>query len=181
VFNVIRAIAALALASASAHAAPQLLSTSPWWEKVTVTITGDGKPQACSYQTSRKPGDSKTCEVVGGKDGAGGFGASPTSSKGEYTRLTFERRFHLGAFDAADAKLDPGDTLLGRQVMALAIDSAGAVKDCKIIAASGAMTPDYSCDDAAAEHFVASADTSAAAPRQASMTILVYGHAEHVA
>jgi hypothetical protein len=178
---VIRVIAALALASASAQTTPQLLSTSPWWEKVTVTITGDGKPQSCNYVSSLKPGDSKTCDVVGGKDGTGGFGASPTSSKGEFTRLTFERRFHLGAIEAADAKLDPGDTLLGRQVMSLAIDPAGAVKDCKIVSASGTMTPDYGCKDAAAEHFEATADKSASGPREGYMTILVYGHAEHVA
>jgi len=187
---VIRAIAALALLTASSvslaatsasKAADALLSTNPWWEKVTVVISGDGKPQACNYQSSLTPGASKHCDVVGGKDGAGGFGESPTSSKGEYTRLTFERRFHLGAIDPADVKLDPGDTLLGRQVMALAIDAAGIVKGCKIVAASGDMTPDYSCDDAAAEHFVASADKSANAAREGSMTILVYGHAEHVA
>ena len=178
-----RAIAALALASASASAqtAPQLLSTSPWWEKVTVTITGDGKPQSCNYVSSLKPGDSKTCDVVGGKDGAGGFGASPTSSKGEYTRLTFERRFHLGAIEASDGKLDPADTLLGRQVMSIAIDSAGAVKGCKIVSSSGTMTPDYGCKDATAEHFEASADRAASANRAGYMTILVYGHAEHVA
>ena len=176
-----RAIAALALASASAQTAPQLLSTNPWWEKVTVTIAGDGKPQSCNYVSSLTPGASKTCDVVGGKDGQGGFGGSPTNSKGEYTRLTFERRFHLGAIEAADGKLDPGDTLLGRQVMSLAIDPGGAVKGCKIVSATGTMTPDYGCSDAAAEHFEASAGKSAATAREGFMTILVYGHAEHVA
>lgn len=176
-----RAIAALVLASASAQTTPQLLSTSPWWEKVTVTIASDGKPQSCHYQSSLRPGDSKSCDVVGGKDGAGGFGAAPASGKGELTRLTFERRFHLGAIEPADGKLDPADTLLGRQVMSLAIDPAGAVKGCKIVSATGSMTPDYGCDDAQAEHFEASADKTASASRDGYMTILVYGHAEHVA
>ena len=40
-------IAALVLAAASATQTPALKSGTPWWEKVTVTLTGDGKAQSC--------------------------------------------------------------------------------------------------------------------------------------
>jgi hypothetical protein len=64
--------------------------------------------------------------------------------------------------------------------MTLAIDAAGSVKGCKVIATSGDMTPDYSCKDAQAEKFEASAAKATAAGHEGVMTILVYGHAEHV-
>ena len=71
-----RAIAALALISAGGVAAATtasalktpsagaLLPNSPWWEKVTVTIAGNGKPQSCRYESSRKPNDAQQCDVV---------------------------------------------------------------------------------------------------------------------
>lgn len=175
-----RAIAALALLSASAHAiaadtkaGSTLSSTAPWWEKVTVTILGDGKAQSCRYQTSIRPDASESCEVAGSsKNAAAGVGG-----KGEYTRITFERRFSPGAPDSG--KVQPGDTLLGRQVLALAIDAAGAVQACQIVATAGDMTTDYDCEEAKAERFEASAGR-VATHRQGFMTILVYGHAEHM-
>lgn len=178
----IRAIAALALLSATAAvAAPAvqstdtLSSTAPWWEKVTVTIAGDGKPQSCRFESSLKPNSSQSCEVTGSQAAMGGG----SGSKGEYTRITFERRFKPGAQpDAGDVQ--PGDTLLGRQVMALAIDGAGSVKHCKIVASSGAMTPDYGCEEASAERFEAKATKASAVLTEASMTILVYGHSEYM-
>jgi len=44
------------------------------------------------------------------------------------------------------------------------------------------VTPQYGCDDASAERFSASAATGHArtAEREGYMTILVYGHSEHV-
>jgi hypothetical protein len=177
---VIHAIAALALASAASAAAaasqPQtLVSNAPWWEKVTVTVAGDGNPQACRFESSLKAG-SDDCEVVGTAAGA----SEGSGSKGEYTRITFERRFSPGRVPDA-GNLQPGDTLLGRQVMALAIDGSGAVKGCEIVAQSGDMAPEYGCKEAAAERFQASATTDGkAAPRAAYMTIIVYGHAEHI-
>jgi hypothetical protein len=104
---------------------------------------------------------------------------SSASSKSDLTRITFERRFSPGS-QAAKAELQPGETLLGQQVMALAIDAAGSVKGCKIVATAGSMTPDYGCKDAAAEKFEASAAKASATGREGVMTILVYGHAEHV-
>ena len=103
---VIRALAVLALMSASAlpAAAPAanpsatLKSTLPWWEKVTVTVASDGKPQSCKYETSLRPDDSKSCEVVGDAGNAAAMTAGAgATAKDQYTRLTFERRFHPGA------------------------------------------------------------------------------------
>jgi hypothetical protein len=185
---VIRAMAALALISASSYAAAtsastqadKLSSTASWWEKITVTIAGDGKTQSCRYETNLKAEASQDCDVVGSTPAAAGMAGSHGSAKDQFTRLTFERRFHPGAADPNDGNLEPGDTLLGRQVMSLAIDAAGAVKGCKVVATSGDMTPDYGCEEASAEHFEAGARTQSAAPRQGFMTVIVYGHAEHV-
>ena len=52
----LRMIAALGLASAATLAtaavstASNLDSKAPWWEKVTVTISGDGQPQGCRFE-----------------------------------------------------------------------------------------------------------------------------------
>ena len=151
------------------------MSSTPWWEKVTVTISGDGKPQSCRFESSLGPDKAKDCEVEGSQAAM----AEKSGAKDEYTRITFERRFTPGA-QPPSGDLELGDRLLGRQVMALAIDPGGAVKGCRIVAASGAMTPDYGCDEASAERFKASAQESGAAARQGTMTILVYGHEEHV-
>lgn len=182
----IRTLAALALltsstlgiaaAAATAEAEAALSSTAPWWEKVTVTISGDGATQSCRYESSLRP-DTKACDVV---SGAGAMARETGGgSKGEYTRITFERRFHPGAALPDSGGLEPGDKLLGQQVMALAIDTKGAVKGCRIVATAGDMTTDYGCDEAKTERFEASAAKELAA-RQGYMTILVYGHAEHV-
>lgn len=178
-------VAALVLAAASATQTPALVSSAPWWEKVTVTMTGDGKAQSCKYETSMRVAPDNACQV---SDDAKGIAASADSSdssagsKEEITRITFERRFQPGVAAPVDARLNPGDTLLGQQVMALSIDPHGAVKGCKIVATQGDMTPRYGCDEAKTEKFEASAvRTAAAEPRLGFMTVLVYGHEEHVA
>src|SRR5947209_14732721 len=63
--DVFRAIAALALASATAHASTSttLSSSAPWWERVTVTVTGDGQPRSCRYETSLQPSAAQHCDV----------------------------------------------------------------------------------------------------------------------
>jgi hypothetical protein len=184
VTKVIRTLAALALLSASTpiiaasttSADTALSSTAAWWEKVTVTIDGAGETQSCLYESSVRS-DTKACDVA---DSADAKSVKSSGSKGEFTRITFERRFHPGAgLPNADA-LQPGDKLLGGQLMALAIDAKGAVAGCKVVAKSGDMTTDYGCNEAKAERFEASAAKGAIAPRQGYMTILVYGHAEHV-
>lgn len=163
-------------AETKATADPALSSTAPWWEKVTVTIAGDGKSNSCKYETSISPEASKDCDVVGD---AKSLGAGGPTAKNEFTRLTFERRFNPGAMPV-DAALQTGDTLLGRQVMSLAIDAAGKVSGCHVVATSGDVTPAYGCDDAKGEHFEASAVRTRTEARVGYMTVLVYGHEEHV-
>lgn len=170
-------LAALAVAAASATASPELVSNAPWWEKMTVTIAADGKPQSCEYKASHRAAGDGECDV----DGAGSAGvATSIGAPDQFTKITFERRFIPGDAQPARPNLQPGDTLLGGQVMALAIDEGGSVKGCKVVAKGGEVTPDYGCNEAAAEKFAAS--TGSAIPQvQGFMTILVYGHQENVA
>ncbi len=174
-------LAALAVAAASTASSPALDSNAPWWERVTVTIAGDGKPQSCQYQTSRGGGSASQCDVVDAPTNSAmaKAAASPTGANDQFTKITFERRFVPGITQPAQLNLQPGDTLLGGQVMALAIDEAGSVNGCKVVAKAGSVTPDYGCDEVTAEKFAAGA-SEAAAP-QGFMTILVYGHQENVA
>lgn len=190
----IRVIAALALASMpaqsfgaqtiGAQSPATLTSANSWWERVTVTVTDDGKTHSCRYETSLEPAAGQDCSTEGGAS-AKALGASASSggggAKDQFTRITFERRFTPGITPQTET-LKPGETLLGGQVMALAIDARGAVKHCKIVATSGAVTPQYGCDQAAAEKFEASVRDTKAGPaaREGYMTILVYGHSEHL-
>ena len=170
-----RAIAALAMASAATQPTATLSSNAPWWERVTVTVTDDGQTQSCRYETSLAPGGSKNCSVVGNA-------ASMTheaGAKDEYTKITFERRFSPNSKPDL-ASLQPGETLLGGQVMALAIDGRGAVRGCRVVATSGSVTPQYGCDEATAERFTASAASPRAAEHEGYLSVLVYGHSEHV-
>jgi hypothetical protein len=177
--NVIRAIAALALASASTQPTATLTSNAPWWEKVTVTVTDDGKARSCQYESSLGAGKAQDCSVVGSQAAATKTSSS-AAGKDQYTRITFERRFSPGAKPSAPA-LQPGELLLGGQVMALAIVGKGAVEHCQVVAPTGSVTPQYGCDEASAEKFEASATSvKTAAAREGFMTILVYGHSEHV-
>jgi hypothetical protein len=185
---VIRAIAALALASMPAQSfgaqtPATLTSANSWWERVTVTVTDDGKTHSCRYETSLEPAAGQDCSTEGGAS-AKAIGASASNGGGgkdQFTRITFERRFTPGVTPQTQT-LQAGETLLGGQVMALAIDARGAVKHCQIVATSGAVTPQYGCSEAAAEKFEASAGTAKASPeaRAGYMTILVYGHSEHL-
>jgi hypothetical protein len=185
--NVIRALAVLALASATAATAgtssDTLKSSVPWWEKITVTMTGDGEPRSCKYESSLKASDPGACDVQSEAPAAGassGASAASSGSKAELTRITFERQFLPGATRPGEANLNPGDTLLARQVLAINIDPAGAVKGCQVVAKSGDMLPDYGCKEAQAERFEANVK-AAERQRQGFMTVLVYGHEEHVA
>ena len=64
---------------------------------------------------------------------------------------------------ATAATLDSSIELISTELInqatpaALAIDPGGTVKGCRIVAESGAMTPDYGCAEASAERFQASA------------------------
>jgi hypothetical protein len=182
-WNVFRLITALGfasaatLATAAVSAASNLDSKAPWWERVTVTISGDGQPQGCRFESSLKPGDATNCEV---QSSQAAMAKTSSGSKDSYTRITFERRFSPGQPDPAG--LPTGDKLLGQQVMALAIGAKGTVEGCRIVSADGDMRPDYGCKEASAEKFQARAQTgtSSTATHEGYMTILVYGHSEHV-
>jgi hypothetical protein len=175
---VIPAIAALALASASAATPALLTSSTPWWERVTVTVNDAGDTRSCRYETSLSPKATQDCSVSGG--GASATAVSSSSgSKDQYTAITFERRFTPNAKPLAEVR--PGETLLSGQVLAFAIDAHGAVKNCHIVSTAGTVKSQYGCDEASAEHFEASAGAHAQSPeREGYMTILVYGHSEHV-
>lgn len=160
-------------AEAPAKEPAVLESAVPWWERVTVVVDHEGKQQSCRYETNLKRAD--TCdEAMAASVRAGGKG-----HPGQYSKVTFERRFSPGGkLDAG--RLEPGDVLLGRQVMYLTFDAAGAVESCKVVATGGDVPPAYGCDDAKKEQFRARASAGQAA-RQAFMTILAYGHTEHIA
>jgi hypothetical protein len=174
---VFRAITALALASTTAQSPSTLTSRAPWWEKVTVTVTDDGQTESCRYESSLQPQAGKECSVSGG-DLTPTKASSGPSAKDQVTRITFERRFNPGG--QPDMVLQPGETLLGGQMMALAIDGHGAVKGCHVVATSGSVTPQYGCTEAEAERFDGGATAANAPNREGYMTILVYGHSEHV-
>lgn len=152
------------------------LPSDAWWEKVTVKMTGDGEAQGCQYQTSRAAAAGADCQVVG----ASGAAAQASTAKDGYTTITFERRFSPGSAAPNDSAIQEGEKLLGRKVMALAINHAGKVSGCKIVDSSGDTGLAYGCEEASGEQF-ASAGAAASAPdRHGFMTVLVYGHSEHV-
>jgi hypothetical protein len=152
---------------------PVLESAMPWWERITVTVDDKGTKQNCRYQISTSPRGAEACD----KATAAGISAVGTATSGVYTKMTYERRFSPGG-KLDSGRLQPGDTLLGRQVMYLTIDPKDSILSCKVVAASGA-SPNYDCDTAKKEQFRAS-PTPAPAARQAFMTVLAYGHTERV-
>ena len=171
----LRWIVPLVLAATPAVASSPGLSVGSWWEKITIVMSGDGKAQGCTYQTNLAAPPAQDCKVVA----ANGAPVQPTAAKGQYSRITFERRFDPGTAPA-ESVIEPGDKLLGRQVMALAIDEAGKVSGCTVVAATGETGLAYGCEEARAERFEAAAPRSAAPRREGFMTILVYGHTEQV-
>jgi hypothetical protein len=130
--------------------------------------------------SSLKPQNAQDCSVAGAQASMAKT-ANSSAAKDQVTRITFERRFSPGE-KLNTAALQPGDTLLGSSVMALAIDGAGSVKGCRVVSTAGTLPPQYGCDEASAERFEASAKDAHAQvpPRAGYMTVLVYGHSEHV-
>lgn len=164
-------------AEVSAPAATDPLPAAPWWEKITVTMDGEGTQKSCKYESSTRSEKPDDCAGLDASlDSGESVDPAPAS---ELMTLTFERRFSPGSKAPADAQLKPGEILLGRKVMALAIDPSGKVKSCDIVITSGDVPPDYSCKDASSERF-ADAGKGMAADRQGFFTILIYGHSEHV-
>lgn len=174
------ALAALMLAAASPTPAPSpaLTSTAPWWEKFTFTMTENGTQQACQYTTSLPVAGAPGCGDDSGDADASNAGLQQAGSSGSsYTKITIERRF-TPATRPEPVKLETGDTLLGEQVLALAIDHDGAVSNCVVVGKSGEMKPPYGCDEARTEKFEAGA-FSESRLRHGFMTVVVYGHEEY--
>src|SRR5438270_13874605 len=110
-------IAGLAAVVTSVPAARDLLPAADWWEKITVTIAGDGKPQGCRFESSLAKTAAKDCDIVDAPSGSSRV--HNVSAHDQYESITFERRFSPGAAPPVDASLQPGDTLLGREVLRL--------------------------------------------------------------
>lgn len=162
-----------AAADATADDSDALESAVAWWERITVTVDDKGTQQSCRYETSLA--GSTDCD----KAMAASIGSSGNNTAGLFKKVTFERRFSPnGKPDAG--KLQPGDTLLGRQVMYLTIDSNGAITSCKVVATAGEVRSAYGCDDAKKEQFKAEAAAEGSS-RQAFLTVLSYGHTEQIA
>jgi hypothetical protein len=166
-------------ASASVSALDTTLESSlPWWERIAVTVDGKGKQQSCTFQSSLEPTGPKTCEpsVASNMQVAGTGGP-----QGSYSKITFERRFSPAA-QLDSGRLQPGDTLLARQVLFLTIGADGLIDGCKVIATGGDMALAYGCDEARTEQFRAAADQDQSpVARQAFLTILAYRHEEQIA
>jgi hypothetical protein len=169
---------ALMLAAATATPSPALTTATPWWERFTFTMTGDGSQQGCSYQSSVAIPGSEGCGPDDTKASASPMTHRASSSTGTYTKITIERRFIPGT-NPDQGRLEAGDTLLGKQVMALAIDAAGSVSSCEVVDKSGDLQPPYGCTEARSEHFETSALKQQL--RRGYMTVLVYGHEEYPA
>jgi hypothetical protein len=168
-------LAALVFAAASVNASPSTTSVSPWWERITWTFSGDGAQQSCKFESSLDGRTTCDREDESGPTISGGSG-----SAGSYTKITVERRF-TPAGRPDRVSLQSGDTMLGGQIIALAIGTDGAVHSCRIIGASGDVQPPYGCREARAERFEASAGRETPEVRQAFMTVVVYGHEEYLA
>ena len=153
----------------------QQSASAPWWEKLVVTVGEEGETRACQYETSMEPGQRLPCDVEGKEFGRGRRAAAALPE--QVTRITFERRFSPTA-NLADGEVAAGDSLLGKSVLALAIDGEGRVRGCKVVAAGG-MKPDYGCKEATAEKFEASTTSAAVTTRVATLTILVYAREEN--
>lgn len=168
-------VAAAAVAAASPT--PMLEAATPWWEKITVTVDDKGAQQSCKYQSSLSPNGAEACE----EEMAASIGPrAPSGTSGLYSKLTFERRFSPGG-KLNPGQLQAGDKLLGQQVMFLTIGTDGSIASCRVVDTSGDMLPSYGCEQAKTEQFQARASAPSEPPRQAFMTILVYGHQEQIA
>jgi hypothetical protein len=152
-----------------------LESTMPWWERITVAFDDKGAQQSCRYQSSLSLAAAAACDDEMASNFKSRPGGDPQA--GVYSKLTFERRFSPVTPDSG--RLQPGDQLLGRQVMYLTINAQGSIDSCKVVSSSGDMTPQYDCDAVKSETF-RQASASSAHPRQAFMTVLAYGHMEQI-
>lgn len=168
-------LALFAAALAASTPSPVLEASVPWWEKITVTVDDKGKQQSCQYEASLSPAGAGACS----KAMAASVEQGSRGPSGQYSKVTFERRFSPGG-QLDSGRLQPGDELLGRQVMFLTIDAEGSIESCDVVAAAGDLTFQYDCDEARREQFRVPASAEPGA-RQAFMTVLAYGHSEELA
>jgi hypothetical protein len=171
----VQVLALFAAAMAASASAPILESTVPWWERITVTVDEKGEQQLCRYETSLSPTGAAECDTAM----AASVKSRSEGPSGTYSKITYERRFSPGG-QLDSGKLRPGDTLLGRQVLFLTFNPAGAIQSCQVVATSGELQFQYNCDAAKKEQFRAQARMNTGA-RQAFMTILAYSHTEYLA
>ena len=143
-------------------------------------MTSDGEAQHCQYSSSRPGSAQPDCKVVSAGLAPQAASSPSPSAKDGVTTITFERRFSPGSAPPTDANLATGEKLLGKEVMALAIDHTGKVSGCRIVDTSGETGLAYGCDEATSETFEASAPAATPDHRLGFMTIMVYGHKEHV-
>ena len=170
-------LAILAAALAASTSPPVLEPALPWWERITVTFDDKGTQQSCTYKFSLAPGAAEACD----QEMASSIKPRGAKSQtGVFSKLTFERRFSPGG-KLDSGKLEPGDILLGQQVLFLTIDPEGSIGSCKVLATSGDLRPAYDCDALKSEQFRAQASASSDGHRQAFMTVMVYGHQEQIA
>jgi len=170
------ALVAAVLAASTPIPTPMLEASVPWWERITVTVDDKGAQQSCKYQSSLSAKGAETCD----KAMASTIASPKSEGSGAFSKLTFERRFSPGA-RLENGRLETGDKLLGQQVMFLTIDGDGSIQSCRVVGTSGDMIPTYGCEQAKSEQFRAQASAPSDAPRQAFMTIRVYGHQEQIA
>jgi hypothetical protein len=152
-----------------------LEASVPWWERISVTIDDRGKQQACTYRSSLLPAG----EACDREMAASVRPRQAASQSGLFSRLTFERRFSPGP-KLESAPMQPGDELIGQQVLFLTINADGSIASCRILARSGEMHFNYGCDQAQGEQFRVPASAPAGATRQAFMTITAFGHQEQI-
>lgn len=169
-------LALLALALAASTDTDILEASTPWWERIVVTVDDKGAQKGCSYQFSLSGKGAEACD-----DAMASSVPAPKSESGAgaFSKLTFERRFSPGA-KLDKTRLQTGDKLLGQQVMFLTFGADAKIASCKVVGTSGDMVPAYGCDQAKSEQFRLGGNMTPS-PSQAFMTILVYGHQEQIA
>lgn len=162
-------IAIFAAATALSAGSGQLLpAQSSWWERVDVTLSGNGATQTCEFTASHARAEH--CDAV---KASVSEAASPASA--QLTKLTFERKFIPGDRAPGSVETDVGDTLIAAHMMELSIDASGAVSHCQVIASAGDERPDFGCEEAKAERYAATAGGS-----RGYMTIAVSAHREQI-
>ncbi len=166
-------VAALAASTPSS----MLEASVPWWERISVTVDDKGTQQSCTYESSLSPIGAEACD----EEMAASVQPRRTEARtGVYSKLTFERRFSPGG-KLDSGRLQPGDKLLGQQVMFLTIEPNGSIGSCRVVGTSGDVLPAYGCKEARSEQFRVQASAYSPAHGQAFMTIRVYGHQEQIA